>query len=491
MTWTVPMTLNPLFDAVGEMSRRQALRRTTGVLGAAALAHLLPVQVAQVAAGGSTAGGHAVQPIPPRAKRVIYLCQSGGPSHLDLFDFKPRLAAEHGRPLPPSVMGQQRLTTMTSGQSEFLTCGPLRPFAQHGQCGRWVSGLLPHTARVVDDICFIKSMYTEAINHDPGITLLNTGSQQMGHASLGAWVAYGLGSANDNLPAYLVLVSQGTGKNPGQPIFSRLWGSGYLPSKYQGVWLRAGATPVLHLNNPAGVDRELRRAMLDDLAQLNELQLAQRGDPEIETWISQYEMAFRMQASTPELIDLSDEPESTFDLYGPESRQPGTYAANCLLARRLAERGVRFIQLIHRGWDQHDNLPEHLTAQCRDTDQPTAALIADLKQRGLLDDTLVVWCSEFGRTAYSQGKLGFGRDHHGRCFTMWMAGGGVRPAYEHGETDEYGYNLVRDGVHIRDLNATILRCLGIDHRQFSFLHQGLEQKITGPEEAFVVESVLV
>ncbi len=466
--------------------RRQLLKGLTGGLTFAALESLCPNR-----ARANTQRAIASMPhFTPRAKRVIYLCQSGGPSHLDLFDFKPRLESEHGTALPESIMGTQRLTGMTAGQSQFLTAGPLKPFRQHGQCGRWVSDLLPHTAKIADDICVIKSMNTEAINHDPGITFLNTGSQQMGHASLGAWLSYGLGSENQDLPSFVVLISQGSGKKPGQPIFSRLWGSGYLPSRHQGVRLRAGKDPVLFLRNPQHVDAATRRSMLDDLSRLNTIHWQATGDPEIETRIAQYEMAFRMQTSVPDLVDLSNETESTFELYGPESRIPDTYAANCLLARRLAERGVRIIQLFHRGWDQHEKLPEHLTNQCRDTDQPSAALIHDLKQRGLLDDTLVVWCGEFGRTAYSQGALGSGRDHHGRCFSMWLSGGGIKPGIEHGITDEYGYNVVDQGVHIRDLNALILHCIGIDHKRLTYNYQGLDQKLTGVEEAHIPLSLL-
>jgi hypothetical protein len=350
--------------------------------------------------------------------------------------------------------------------------------------------LLPHTAKVADHLAVIRSMHTEAINHDPGITLINTGSQFPGMPSLGSWVSYGLGSVNQNLPAYVVLVSQGTGKNPGQPIFSRLWGSGFLPSSHQGVQFRSGKDPVLFLNDPAGVSRSDRRAMLDDLAALNEIRQSELADPEIAARIAQYEMAFRMQASAPDLADLSDEPESTFALYGEDARRPGTFAANCLLARRMAERGVRFTQLFHRGWDNHDNLPVQLANQCRDTDQASAALITDLQQRGLLEDTLVIWGGEFGRTVYSQGALGTGRDHHGRCFSIWLAGGGIKPGVSHGLTDDYSYNILENPVHVRDLNATILHCLGFDHNRFTFPFQGLNQKLTGVEPATVVSPIL-
>jgi hypothetical protein len=426
----------------------------------------------------------------PTATRVIYLFQSGGPSHIDLFDFKPHLIAAHTTNLPDSVRQGQRLTGMTAGQKSFPICKSIAQFSQYGEGGQWISDLLPYTAKVADHIAVIRSMHTEAINHDPGITFINTSSQFPGSPSMGSWVSYGLGSANENMPAYIVLVSQGTGKNPGQPIFSRLWGSGFLPSDHQGVQFRSGTDPVLYLNDPAGIGRADRRAMLDDLSALNHLQHDITADPEILTRISQYEMAFRMQASAPELADLSDEPDWVFDLYGPESRIPGTYAYNCLLARRMAERGVRFTQLFHRGWDQHDNLKTHLANQCRDTDQPTAALVADLHQRGLLQDTLIIWGGEFGRTVYSQGKIGAGRDHHGRCFSAWVAGGGVKGGTSYGLTDDYSYNIVEDPVHIRDLNATILHCLGMDHNRFTFRFQGLNHKPTGVEPAKVVTGIL-
>lgn len=397
----------------------------------------------------------------------------------------------HGKPLPDSVKGTQRVTGMTAGQKQFLTNAPIKPFQQHGDCGRWVSDLLPHTAKVVDELAVLKAVHTEAINHDPGITFINTGNQQIGHPSLGAWLSYGLGSENQDLPGYIVLISQGTGKNPGQPIFSRLWGSGYLPSKHQGVRLRPGSNPVLHLSNPKGIDAEMRRAQLNDLAVLNGRHATLTGDPEIEARIAQYEMAYRMQTSVPGLTDMSDETDEVFDLYGPDSRKPGTYAANCLLARRMIERDVRCIQLFHRGWDQHNSLVTHLGNQCRDTDQASAALVADLKRRGLLEDTLVIWGGEFGRTAYSQGGLNKGRDHHGRCFSVWMAGGGIKPGIEYGETDEYCYNIANGGVHVRDLNATILALLGIDHQRLTYKFQGLEQRLTGVEPARVVDEVLV
>ena len=464
------------------LSRRTFLGHAGNGLGAMALGSLLnnPAHAAR-------------KDLPhhkPTAKRVIYLFMSGGPSHIDLFDFKPVMKKHHGKELPPEIRGNQRLTGMTAGQKKFPFCGPIKEFAQHGESGTWVSEFLPHTAKVADDIAVIRSMHTEAINHDPGITFINTGSQIPGQPSAGAWASYGLGSANQNMPAYIVMLSQGNGKNPGQPIFSRLWGSGFLPSNHQGVLLRSSGDPVLYLKDPPGITRENRRAQLDDLAALNQLKFASTGDPEIQTRISQYEMAFRMQAAAPEIADLSKEPESTFQLYGEEAREPGTFAYNCLLARRMAERDVRFVQLFHRGWDQHGSLMPHLTAQCKDTDQASAALVTDLKQRGLLKDTLVIWGGEFGRTAYSQGKLGNGRDHHGRCFSMWLAGGGVKGGTTYGETDDFAYSIADKPVHIRDLNATLLHCLGIDHQRFTFRFQGLDQRLTGVEHAHVVKGIL-
>ena len=458
-------------------------------MGAAALATLLG-QENQAAEAVNEIGLAGLPHHKPKAKRVIYLFQSGGPSHIDLWDYKPNLTTMHGKPLPDSVKGTQRVTGMTAGQKQFLTNAPIKPFQQHGKCGRWVSDLLPHTARVVDELAVLKAVHTEAINHDPGITFINTGNQQIGHPSFGAWLSYGLGSENQDLPGYMVLISQGTGKNPGQPIFSRLWGSGYLPSEHQGVRLRPGSNPVLHLSNPSGIDSQIRRGQLNDLAVLNERHAQLTGDPEIEARIAQYEMAYRMQTSVPDLTDMSDESEEVFEMYGPDSRKPGTYAANCLLARRMIERDVRCIQLFHRGWDQHNSLVTHLANQCRDTDQASAALVADLKQRGLLDDTLVIWGGEFGRTAYSQGGLNSGRDHHGRCFSVWMAGGGVTPGMEYGETDDYCYNVASGAVHVRDLNATILHLLGIDHQRLTFKFQGLEQRLTGVEPARVVQEIL-
>jgi hypothetical protein len=414
------------------------------------------------------------------AKRVIYLFQSGGPSQLELMDYKPRLKELHGSELPDSIRQGQRLTGMTSGQKSFPVVAPKFRFDPAGDQGAFFSELLPHTAAMVDDLCIVRSVHTEAINHDPAITFMQTGSQQPGRPSLGAWLSYGLGSEADDLPAFVVMISHGSGRDANQGLLDRLWGSGFLPSSHQGVKFRSGAEAVLYLNDPPGIDRKLRRQMLDQLGKLNGQQQALDGDPEIGARISQYEMAFRMQASVPELTDLSDEPEETFALYGPDSRKPGTYAANCLMARRMVERGVRFVQLYHRGWDNHGNLPSNIPKQCQDIDQPQAALVTDLKRRGLLDDTLVVWGGEFGRTVYSQGSLqdDYGRDHHGRCFSMWMAGGGMRAGAVIGQTDDYGYNIVQDPVHIHDLHATFLHCLGLDHQRLTYRFQGRDFRLT-------------
>lgn len=417
----------------------------------------------------------------PKAKRVIYLFQSGAPSQLELFDYKPALARLAGQELPDSVRQGQRLTGMTATQSSFPMVPTKFAFAQRGQSGAWVSDLLPHTARVADRLTFLKSLHTEAINHDPAVTFCQTGFQLAGRPSIGSWLAYGLGSENANLPAFVVMISQGTGNVSDQPLYDRLWGSGFLPTKYQGVKFRSQGDPVLFLKDPEGVNRPARRAFLDDLNELNRMRATATGDPEIQTRIAQYEMAFQMQASVPELTDLSGESEKTLARYGPEVRRPGSYAANCLLARRLAERGVRFIQLFHRGWDQHNHLPEQIVNQCRDTDQGTAALIEDLAERGLLEDTLVVWGGEFGRTVYCQGKLtkdDYGRDHHPRCFTVWMAGAGLKPGMSYGETDDFSYNIVKDPVHVHDLHATILHLLGVDHTQLTYKFQGRHFRLT-------------
>src|SRR3954465_11718644 len=464
------------------LTRRQFFGRTAAGIGTAALASLLNPQLFTGASAAASAGAPAMGGVlkalhfAPTAKRVIYLFMSGGPSHIDLFDYKPKLRELHGTELPATIRMGQRITGMTSGQKSFPCVAPMFKFAQHGQCGRWVSELLPHTAKIVDDICVIKSMNTEQINHDPATTFLVTGHQQPGRPSIGAWLSYGLGSENQNLPAFLVMISQGSGNKADQPIFSRLWGSGFLPTQHQGVRLRSGGDPVLYLSTPPGIDPESRRRMLDGVEQLNRVAEKSFGDPEINTRIAQYEMAFRMQTSVPELVDLSHENKATLDLYGiRDDGVDGGFARNCLLARRLAERGVRFTQLMHRGWDQHSDLPKQIRGQCKDIDQPAAALVTDLKQRGLLEDTLVVWGGEFGRTNYSQGKLtatDYGRDHHPRCFTIWMAGAGVRPGITPGATDDFGYNVAADPVHVHDLQATLLHLLGVDHEKLTYKFQG-------------------
>jgi len=465
-----PQTFTAL-DAV-RLSRRRLLGGAAGYAGTAALMSLL--------ARDSRAAPSPETHFAPRAKRMVFLFQSGGPSQLELLDYKPKLRELHGSELPDSIRRGQRVTGMTSGQENFPVISSPFGFHQVGQAGAWLGELLPHTAKAIDDICIVRSLHTEAINHDPAITFLQTGSQQPGRPSLGAWLSYGLGSEAEDLPAFIVLISHGSSADSNQGLLERLWGSGFLPSSHQGVKLRSSGDPVLYLSDPPGVDRELRRRMLDGIAALNRQQLERSGDAEISTRIAQYEMAFRMQTSVPGLTDLSTEPDSTFAMYGDESRRPGTFAANCLLARRLLERGVRFVQLFHRGWDHHARVVTNLPLQCRDVDQPQAALLADLKNRGMLDDTLVVWGGEFGRAVYAQGPLqaDYGRDHHGRCFSMWMAGGGIRPGIIYGETDDYGYNIVRDPVHIHDLNATLLHCLGFDHRRLTFRLQGRDYRLT-------------
>jgi hypothetical protein len=467
-----------LLDDQMRVTRRQFFGLASAGIGTAALATLMSDDLRAAGAPGALQG---LPHFAPTAKRVIYLFQSGGPAQMDLFDYKPRLQDLRGSELPASIRMGQRLTGMTSTQATFPVAPPNFKFAQHGQSGAWVSDLLPHTAKVVDDLCFVKSMYTEAINHDPGITFFQTGAQLAGRPSIGAWISYGLGSENSDLPSFVVMVSQGTGRPGDQPLYDRLWGTGFLPSKYQGVKFRSTGDPVLYLSNPAGFSSDARRRYLDYLGKLNQMKQEESGDPEIATRIAQYEMAYRMQSSVPDLTDLSQEPDRIFEMYGPESRTPGTFAANCLLARRLAERGVRFIQLFHRGWDHHNTLPKLITGQCQDTDQPGAALVQDLKERGLLQDTLVVWGGEFGRTVYCQGKLtgnDYGRDHHPRCFTVWLAGGGVKPGITYGETDDYCYNITRDPVHVHDLHATILHCLGIDHTQLTYKYQGRHFRLT-------------
>ncbi|WP_166823163.1 DUF1501 domain-containing protein [Thalassoroseus pseudoceratinae] len=492
--------MNPILEYQRNLTRRSLLMNSTRPLGAAAVASLMGnagVSAAQAAtpANMSAAANGGLPSLPhfaPKAKRVIYLFMAGGPSHIDTFDYHPEIREHHGKELPNSVRGDQRITTMTSGQKSFPVVAPMFEFKQHGKHGTWVSEILPNVAKVVDDMTIIKSVHTEAINHDPAITYINTGFQQPGKATMGAWVSYGLGSPNKNLPAYIVMISKGPGQK--QALYSRLWGSGFLPSKHQGVALRAGAEPVLYLNDPPGIDRKMRRRMLDRIAKINQQHYEEFGDPETQTRIAQYEMAFRMQTSVPDLMEMTDEPKSTYDLYGPEAKKPGSFTRNCIIARRLAERGVPFIQLFHRGWDQHGSLPKLIRGQCETIDQGAAALIKDLKQRGMFEDTLVVWGGEFGRTIYSQGKLtadNHGRDHHGRSFTMWMAGAGIKRGFEFGRTDDYSYNIVENPVHIRDMSATILHQLGIDHERLTFRYQGLDQSLTGTEPARVIDEILV
>ena len=453
-----------------DMSRREFFGKFALGIGGLALSQLL---------GRSAAANLTFPNFAPRARRIIYLFMSGGPSQMDLFDYKPRLNEMNGQELPASVRMGQRLTTMSAFQSSLPLAGSIFKFQQHGQSRAWISELLPHTARIVDDLCFIKSMHTEAINHDPAITFFQTGAQQAGRPSMGAWVSYGLGSLNSNLPTFVVLISRNATSD--QPLYARLWGNGFLPSSHQGVQFRAGKDPVLYLNNPPGVTVNSRRKMLDRLAELHQAQFDDLGDPEINTRVSQYEMAYRMQTSVPEVMDVSREPDSIFHLYGPDARKPGTFAANCLLARRMAERDVRFIQLYHQGWDHHGGLPNGIRNECQKTDQACAALVTDLKQRGLLDDTIVIWGGEFGRTSYSQGKLtatDYGRDHHPRCFTMWLAGGGFKPGLTYGQTDDFSYNVVENPVHVHDLQATVLHQLGVDHEKLTFKHQGRRYRLT-------------
>jgi hypothetical protein len=474
--------MDPVREWHLQMTRRQLFGRVGAGVGTAALATLFGEEAGAqgLARQAAAAGLPGLPHFAPKAKRIIYLTQSGAPSQVDLFDYKPRLQEFRGKELPDSVRMGQRLTTMTASQK--LTIQPSHfKFAQHGASGAWLSELLPYTAAVADDLCFVKSMYTESINHAPGMSLFLCGAEQPGRPSTGAWLSYGLGSAGKDLPAFVVMMSRDRHGTCGQLLFEYYWGSGFLPSKYQGVKFRAGGDPVLYLTNPPGVSAEVRRGLLDDLAKMNALKHQEVGDPEIRTRIAQYEMAYRMQTSVPELSDLSHEPPHVLDMYGPDVQKPGSYARNCLLARRLAERGVRFIQLFHVGWDTHRNLIHEITLQCEDTDRPSAALVQDLKQRGMLEDTLVVWAGEFGRTVYSQGTLDdptSGRDHHPRCYTLWMAGGGVRPGLSYGETDDYSYNIVKDPVHVHDLQATLLHQMGIDHKRLTFRFQGRDFRLT-------------
>ncbi|MCG8449506.1 MAG: DUF1501 domain-containing protein [Pirellulales bacterium] len=479
--------MHPLVEHCMQINRRHFFGRGLSALGWAALGTLLPETVSRAGSlaenNGPGYGPGNVGPthFAPTAKRVIYLCQSGAPSQMDTFDYKPALERFDGEELPDSVRQGQRLTSMTAEQTSFPVAKSIAKFRQHGESGQWISDLLPHHGKIADDICVIKTMYTEAINHDPAITFFQTGHQQPGRPSLGSWASYGLGSEATDLPGFVVLLDKNT-EPTAQPLYSRLWGSAFLPSNHQGVKLRTVGDPVLYLQDPTGASLEEKRQWLDRLAELNALRHRQVGDPEINTRIAAYEMAYRMQTSAPELTDFSSEPESTFDLYGPEARIPGTHAANCLLARRLAERGVRFIQLYHRGWDHHSKLPERHPEIAKEVDQGSSALVQDLKQRGMLQDTLVIWGGEFGRTVYKQGDpKQFGRDHHPRCFSVWMAGGGVKPGVSYGETDDWCYNIVdkdRYGVHVHDLNATILHLLGLNHERFTYRFQGRDFRIT-------------
>jgi hypothetical protein len=480
----------PIHEHIQTLTRRHFFGRAALGLGTAALATLATERAGAMTQTGGLPG---LPHFAPKAKRAIYLFMNGGPSQMDMFDYKPAMDKLFDKDLPESIRKGQRLTTMTSGQKRFPIAPSKYKFQQHGKSGAWVSELMPWTAKIVDRLAFVKSVNTEAINHDPAVTYICTGHQLPGRASLGAWLSYGLGTLNQNLPAFVVMTASWSGRKEAQAIYNRLWGSGFLPSKHQGVALRSSGDPVLFLSNPAGVDSATRRRMLDALARLNQQQLDQIADPETQARIAQYEMAFRMQSSVPELMDLAGESKHILDMYGTDVHKPGTFAASCLLARRLTERGVRFVQIFHRGWDQHFNIAGDLPNQCRDVDQPCYALIRDLEQRGLLDETLVVWGGEFGRTIYCQGGLtreNYGRDHHPRCFTIWMAGGGIKGGITYGQTDDFSYNVVENPVHIHAMNATILHCLGIDHRRLTFKSQGLDMRLTGVEEQHSVKGIL-
>lgn len=484
--------MDPLTSFAQSVTRRQFFGRSATGIGTVALASLLNPQLfAGSAATGSTTGMARATPpdrgilgkphFPARAKKVIYLSMNGGPSQLDTFDYKPRLHDHFNKDLPDSIRKGQRITTMTSGQARLPVASSIFKFAQHGKSGAWISELFPHFAQVVDHVAIVRTVNTEAINHDPACTFVFSGSQVPGRPTLGAWLSYGLGSENSDLPAFVVMHSSFTGQKTAQAVFSRLWGAGWLPSRHQGVAFRSQGDPVLYLSNPDGVGSDTRRTMLDGLAALNQQQWRETGDPEVQTRIAQYEMAYRMQTSVPDLMDFSRETKDTLDLYGPEVQIPGTFAYNCLVARRLVERDVRFVQIFHRGWDQHLELPTQIRGQAHDVDQPMAALIRDLEARGLLDETLVVWGGEFGRTVYCQGQLtrtNYGRDHHPRCFSMWLAGGGIRGGTVYGTTDDFSYNIVQDPVHVHDINATIMHCLGIDHTKLTFRFQGRDFRLT-------------
>lgn len=492
--------IHPLLEEyVRSETRRQFFRRGANALGMAALAslgggHVFGASDDDVLVDPNRVGGLGTLPhFAPKAKRVIYLHMVGGPSQMDMFDYKPQMDEWYDKDLPDSIRQGQRLTTMTSGQARFPIAPSKYKFAQHGECGMWVTELLPETAKVVDDLCFIRSMHTEAINHEPAITYMQTGNMVTGRPCMGSWLSYGLGSMNSNLPTFVVLVAQPTNTEQIQAISARLWSSGVLPGEHAGVSFRSAGDPILYINNPDGVPTAVRRKTLDGLKQLNELNFRAVGDPEIHTRIQQYELAFRMQASVPDLTNIADEPESTFELYGDEAKKPGSFANSVLLARRMVERDVRFVQIYLNNWDHHGNVASRLPSQCKDIDRATYGLINDLKSRGLLDSTLIIWGGEFGRTIYSQGGLSkdnYGRDHHPRCFTMWMAGGGTKGGTIYGETDDFSYNIVKDPVHIRDFHATVLHLLGIDHQRFTYKSQGLDLKLTGVEEAKVIKELL-
>jgi len=498
--------MDPIQEQIERMTRRHFFGRTGLSLGTAALASLSGRDMASAFAAAPSTSGASERPkgtaigglpglphFPPTAKRAIYLHMNGGPAQHDMLDYKPKLVDLFDKDLPESIRNGQRLTTMTSGQSRFPIAPTRFKFAQHGQSGMWFSELLPWTAKLADEITLIKTVWTEAINHDPAVTYICTGNQLPGRASLGSWLSYGLGTMNQNLPEFVVMTPTWSSRTDAQAIYNRLWSAGFLPPKHQGVALRANGDPVLFLSNPSGVDSTTRRRALDAINRLNQHEYENLTDPETQARIAQYEMAFRMQTSVPELMDISNEPKSILDMYGPDVHKPGTYARCCLLARRMAERDVRFVQIFHRGWDQHGSLPSELPLQCKDVDQANYALVTDLKSRGLLDDTLVIWGGEFGRTVYCQGgltKTNYGRDHHPRCFPIWMAGGGIKSGLTYGETDEFSYNIVKDPVHIHDMNATILHCMGIDHRRLTFKFQGLDMKLTGVEDHAPVKGIL-
>ncbi|WP_435006077.1 DUF1501 domain-containing protein [Tundrisphaera lichenicola] len=485
--------MNPLQEYIRAESRRQFLGRGVNAVGWAALASLMGPKALTSRANAMEGELPGLAHFAPKAKRVIYLHMVGGPSQLDLYDYKPKMDEMYDKDLPESIRNGQRLTTMTSGQKRFPIAPSKYKFEQHGQSGMWVSELLPHTAKMVDDMCFIRSMNTEAINHEPAITLMQTGNMVTGRPCLGSWASYGLGSANENLPTFVVLVAKPSNTEQIQAISARLWTSGYLPGEHAGVSFRSGGDPILFINNPDGVPAEVRRKTLDGLRALNEVTYQRVGDPETHTRIEQYELAYRMQSSVPDLTDLSAEPPSTYELYGEDIKKSGSFAHSALLARRMVERGVRFVQIYHNNWDTHGNVKVRLPSQCKDVDQPCWGLIQDLKSRGLLDETLVIWGGEFGRTIYSQGGLtkdNYGRDHHPRCYTMWMAGGGIKPGTVYGETDDFSYNIVKDPVHIRDFHATVLHLMGFDHERFTYRYQGLDQKLTGVEPAHVIKELL-